>query len=410
MTGTGLGGQSGGSDQREGQAADVHIVDISALYSPDGGGIRTYTHRKLEVAERHGVRLTVVVPGAEDGVRHVGKARLISIKSPRFPLDRNYFYFASDRVIHAALDEHQPDFIECSSPWGSAAAVADWPGAAPRALFMHAEPLSAWVYRYLDGFLPRTAIDRGFDWFWRYLRRLDARYDQVISAAPSLSKRLRDGGLTHIVDNALGVDPGVFSPDNRDEDLRARLLAQCSLPPDATLLVGVGRHSPEKQWPMVIAGVTAASYGRPLGLIILGDGHGRASVVRAVGENPHIQLIAPVRDRAEFARTLASADMMVHGAPAETFGIACAEARASGLPLIVPDEGAAYDQLEPGLGLAFTSLDAASLAGVIAQAIPQLPALRARAIAAAPSARTIDAHFEALFAGYASVLASRRAA
>ncbi|WP_156255092.1 glycosyltransferase [Sandarakinorhabdus oryzae] len=388
----------------------MHIVDISALYSPQGGGIRTYTHRKLEVAEQHGVRLTVVVPGADDHVREVGKARLVSIKSPRFPLDRSYFYFASDRIIHAALDEHRPDFIECSSPWGSAAAVADWPGAAPRSLFMHAEPLSAWVYRYLDGLLPRQAIDRGFDWFWRYLRRLDARYDQVISAAPSLSKRLRDGGLTHVVDNALGVDPGVFSPANRDEELRKRLLAQCGLPPDATLLIGVGRHSPEKQWPMVIAGVTAASYGRPLGMIILGDGHARASVVRAVGENPHIQLIAPVRDRAEFARILASADMMVHGAPAETFGIACAEAKASGLPLIVPDQGAALDQLEPGLGLSFTSLDAASLAGTIADAIPMLPAMRSRAIAAATGARTIDEHFAQLFAGYAAVLDGRRAA
>ena len=388
----------------------MHIVDISALYSPQGGGIRTYTHRKLEVAQQHGVRLTVVVPGAEDSVRDVGLARLVSIRSPRFPLDRNYFYFASDRIIHAALDEYQPDFIECSSPWGSAAAVADWPGAAPRSLFMHAEPLSAWVYRYLDGFLPRQTIDRSFDWFWRYLRRLDARYDQVISAAPSLSKRLRDGGLTHIVDNALGVDPGVFAPANRDEALRARLLAQCGLPPEATLLVGVGRHSPEKQWPMVIAGVTAASYGRPLGLIILGDGHARASVLRAVGENPHIQLIAPVRDRPEFARILASADMMVHGAPAETFGIACAEARASGVPLIVPDQGAAYDQLRPGIGLAFKSLDAASLASTIAAAIPQLPALRANAAAAAPTARTIDAHFAQLFAGFADVLESRRAA
>jgi len=388
----------------------MHVVDISALYSPDGGGIRTYTHRKLEVAEQHGVRLTVVVPGADNAVRNVGQARLISLRSPRFPLDRNYFYFSSDRIIHDVLDEQQPDFIECSSPWGSAAAVADWKGTAPRSLFMHAEPLSAWVYRYLDGLFPRQAIDRGFDWFWRYLRRLDARYDQVISAAPSLSKRLRDGGLAKVVDNALGVDPGVFSPANRDEALRAQLLAQCSLPPDATLLIGVGRHSPEKQWPMVIAGVTAASYGRPLGLIILGDGHARASVARAVGENPHIQLIAPVRNRSEFARILASADMMVHGAPAETFGIACAEARASGLPLIVPDEGAAYDQLAPGLGLAFRSLDAASLAGVVAEAIPQLPALRAAAIAAAPSARTIDAHFAELFAGYAAVLSDRRAA
>jgi alpha-1,6-mannosyltransferase len=46
----------------------------------------------------------------------------------------------------------------------------------------------------------------------------------------------------------------------------------------------------------------------------------------------------------------------------------------------------------------------------IAQAIPQLPAMRTAAIAAAPRARTIDAHFAALFSGYIAVLEGRRAA
>ena len=53
---------------------------------------------------------------------------------------------------------------------------------------------------------------------------------------------------------------------------------------------------------------------------------------------------------------------------------------------------------------------AASLASTIADAIPGLPAMRANAVAAAPFARTIDAHFEALFRGFAEVLENRRAA
>ena len=389
----------------------MHIVDISALYSPTGGGIRTYTQRKLRVAERHGRRVTVVAPGAEDSVEQFGQSQLVSIKSPRFPLDRSYFYFSSDDVIHAALDRYQPDFVECGSPWGSAEAVARWrPGEVPRSLIMHAEPMSAWVYRYTDGFVSRQTIDRGFDWFWRYMRRLDARYDQVITAAPSVTQRLVGAGLTHVVTNPMGVDPGAFSPAMRDEALRARLLAECNLPPTATLLMGVGRHSPEKQWPMIIAGVTAAAYGRPVGFVLVGDGHARAAVVRAVGDNPHIHLLAPVRVRSEFARILASADMLVHGSAAETFGLACAEARASGLPLIVPDEGGAFDQLEPGQGHAYAAGDAASLAATIAHAIPELPALRAAAVAAAPRVRTIDEHFADLFAGYDAVVARRRAA
>ncbi|WP_310498167.1 glycosyltransferase [Sandarakinorhabdus sp.] len=388
----------------------MHIVDISALYSPKGGGIRTYTRRKLAIAQRLGHRLTVIAPGATDSIEHVGTARLRTIRSPRFPLDRNYFYFSDDSVIHAALDAEAPDFVECSSPWGSAQAVADWKGQAPRALIMHAEPMSAWVYRYLDGFLSREAIDRGFDWFWRYLRRLDARYDMIVTAAPSVAARLRGGGLERVAVHPMGVDPGVFSPSLRDPALRAKLLAECALPDSATLVIGVGRHSPEKQWPLVIAGVTAAAYGRPLGLVLLGDGHGRAAVQRAVGENPHIRLLAPVSDRAEFARMLASSDLMVHGCPAETFGLACAEGRASGLPLIVPDEGGAFDQLLPEQGRSFRAGDAASLAGTLADALPALPAMRASAIANAGAVASMDQHFAGLFAAYAERLALVRAA
>jgi alpha-1,6-mannosyltransferase len=84
----------------------VHIVDISALYSPTGGGIRTYTRHKLKAAERLGVELTVIVPGADDRVEETGpNSRLISIPSPRFIFDRSYFQFESDAVIHAALVE-----------------------------------------------------------------------------------------------------------------------------------------------------------------------------------------------------------------------------------------------------------------------------------------------------------------
>ncbi len=381
----------------------MHIVDISALYSPTGGGIRTYTRAKLRMAETLGVQMTVIVPGAESAVEHFGTARLVSIPSPRFPLDRSYFYFESDAVIHAALDREDPDFVEASSPWGSATAVAEWPGAAPRALVMHADPLSAWAYRWLEGMVSRKTIDRGFDWFWRHLRRLDAGFDMVVCASPSLAQRMTGGGLQHVQTVPMGVDPGVFTPALRDPALRARLLARCELPESATLLLGIGRFSPEKRWPLIIAGAVAAGYSRPLGLVLVGDGHGRATVLRAVGENPHVQLLSPMTDRIELARLLASADLLVHGANAETFGMVQAEALASGLPIIVPDEGGAGDQALPGLGLRYAAGDAASAATVIGHGIAQLPVLRANVLAAAGTVRTMDTHFADLFGRYAAL-------
>lgn len=389
----------------------MHIVDISALYSPKGGGIRTYVERKLAAAPRSGHDITVIAPGETDSVeQRNANARLVTITSPRFPLDRNYFYFESDTVIHRALDEAGPDFVECSSPWGSASAVGDWQGSAPRALVMHADPLSAYAYRWLEPVAPRALIDRGFDWFWRHLRRLDQQYDTVICASPSLAGRLAAGGVTKARTEPMGVEPGVFSPRHRDAALRARLLERCDLPESATLLIGAGRLGPEKRWPMIIAAAQAAGYSRPLGLVLVGDGRQRRQLARMTRENPHILLLSPIAGRAEFARLIASGDILVHGCEAETFCMVAAEARASGLPIVVPDEGGAGDQATADSGLTYKSGDAAAAAQAIGEAVDRLAALAAAARLAAPGVRTMDEHFDELFAGYEALRAGRRVA
>jgi alpha-1,6-mannosyltransferase len=131
-------------------------------------------------------------------------------------------------------------------------------------------------------------------------------------------------------------------------------------------------------------------------------------VQRAVGDNPHVTLLAPLADRGEFARLLASADALIHGASVETFGLACAEARASGLPLIVPDDGGAFDQLADGAGIAYRAGDAASLAQNLARWLPQLAADRRKAVALAGQVPTLDQHFATLQARYRALQHRRR--
>ena len=100
-----------------------------------------------------------------------------------------------------------------------------------------------------------STIDRRLEWYWRHLRKLDRQFDFVVSASDDLTQRLRAGGVTKAQTIPMGVQPGVFSPDLRDEDLRREMLEQCGLPPEATLLVGLGRMAPEKRWPMICEAV-----------------------------------------------------------------------------------------------------------------------------------------------------------
>ncbi|HWJ69630.1 MAG TPA: glycosyltransferase [Sphingobium sp.] len=381
----------------------MRIVDVCAFYTPHGGGVKTYVERKLAAARPGVEEVIILAPGARDAVIHEAPGGSIrTIKAPLLPLDRRYRYFQDEVALHAALDALAPDIVECSSPWGSPAMVARWERDVPRALIMHADPLSAYAYRWFGHVASREMIDKGFDWFWRHLRKLDESFDLVISASPGFSARLVEGGMTGVHTIPMGVEAGLFDPARRDSDLRARLLARCGLGPEATLLVALGRHASEKRWPMVFDAVTAAGYQRPIGLVLFGDGRSRSRVFRAAEENPHVHLAAPVTNRQDLATILASADALVHGCEAETFCMVAAEGKASGLPIIVPDEGGASDQFVEGQGARYKARSAAALAAAIADFLAGDPVgARLRATAAAGAVPTMEAHFETLFNLYA---------
>jgi alpha-1,6-mannosyltransferase len=384
----------------------MKLVDVCAFYAPKGGGVRTYVDRKLKAGAAMGHEVVVIAPGARDEVEERGpNARIVWLKSTVFPLDFNYRYFSDVPALYAALDRENPDFVEASSPWRSASIIAEWPGAAPRSLIMHADPLSAYAYRWLDPVATRDTIDGLFDRYWRHLRKLDEVYDLIISASPGLSARLTAGGLKRVVTNPMGVDPGVFSPQFRDPALRKGLLDLCELPEEATLLVGVGRFAPEKRWPMLVDAVAAAGARNPVGLVLVGQGRDLKTIERRIGGNPHVRILAPITDRHELARVMASADALLHGCEAETFCMVAAEARASGLPLIVPDEGGAADQARACGGWIYKSADTAAAAEAITEYCIGREAGVAGPSADIPPPRTMDDHFRELFDTYERLIA-----
>lgn len=391
----------------------MRIVDVCAFYSPDGGGVKTYIDRKMAAGPAAGHEIIIIAPGETNRVEERGPgARIIYLEQPRFPLDRKYHYFRDETALHKTLDLVAPDIVEASSPWRSARLVGEWKGAAPRVLIMHADPLSAYAYRWFGKVASRDVIDRQFGWFWRHLLRLDKQFSAIVTAGQSLSDRLVDGGMTNVITNPMGVADSVFSPGLRDEALRARLLERCALPEAATLLIAAGRHAPEKRWPLIIEAVTAAGARAPVGLVLVGDGRERARVVRAAADNPHIHLASSITDRMELARLFASGDALIHGCEAETFCMVASEARASGLPLIAPDGGGAADQARESGGRTFVSGDGSSAAAAITAFLASdITTLRARAFENASRVRTMDSHFSDLFSYYEALVGPiRRAA
>ena len=388
----------------------MRIADVCAFYTPAGGGVRTYVEAKLRTAARFGHEMIVIAPGARhEVIRRGAGAVLVTIPSPLMPLDRRYRYFNDEAAVHAVLDAWQPDHVEASSPWSSATMVGRWQGAASRSLVMHADPLAAYAYRWLGGFAPTHRIDRWFSWFWRHLRGLDRMFDTVVCANAQLARRLSDGGLTNCETVPMGVEAGLFSPANRSPRLREQALEALGLDAGATLLIGVGRFSAEKRWDMVLRAVADAARRREVGMLLVGDGPKRARLELLADRVGCAAVLARIDDRDELARLLASADALVHGCEAETFCMVAAEARASGIPMIVPNRGAAIDQLVHGAGRTYRAARQISLERAITGFIDRGPELQRAAAVRASRGRTMDEHFAELFARY-EVLAPKHLA
>jgi alpha-1,6-mannosyltransferase len=383
----------------------MRIVDVCAFYTPAGGGVRTYVDAKLKAASRAGHEIIVIAPGERDEtVRRGPGAFLVTIPSPTLPLDRRYRYFHDESAIHRALDAWSPDHVEASSPWTSAAMVGRWQGAASRSLVMHCDPLAAYAYRWLGNLIPTHAIDRLFGWFWQHLRRLDEMFDIVVCANAQLARRLGQGGVGKSEAIGMGVESGVFSPSLRSPELRAMVLNSVGLPADSVLLIGIGRFSAEKRWEMVVR--AAGRLNPHVGLLLVGDGPKRSQLEHVASRAGNVRVIGPVDDRLELARLLASADALVHGCEAETFCMVAAEARASGIPLIVPDGGGAADHPIQGAGFAYRAGNRRSLEDAIRHFVESGPELQRARATSHCEVRTMDQHFDQLFERYAMLRAA----
>lgn len=388
----------------------MRVVDVAEFYSPTGGGVRTYIDRKFEAAAQLGHELFVIAPGPRDHFEARAAGGVIQICAPRLPFDANYHVFWDAEPVHQRLDALAPHLVEASSPWRGAEIVARWAGSAPRAMFMHADPVASYPQRWLAPIANPAQIDRLFGWFWSYLRGLTSRFGSVVTGGAWLADRLTAQGVDGVASVPLGINRDAFSPARRDEGLRSRLLAACACPDNAKLVLGVGRFHPEKRWPMVIEAAKRARVDGPLGLVLIGDGIDRKRVARAAAGDPYVKILPPIRDRALLAAHLASADLLVHGCESETFGLIPAEAMASGVPVVGPDRGGFAHLAEPATCETYRAGDTASAAAAIRRMVARDPvALKAAANDAAARVRRDSDHFAELFSHYQSIAASGRA-
>ncbi len=386
----------------------MKIVDVAEYYSDGGGGIRTYINAKMAAAAKHGHEVVVIAPGREDREEPRLGGKIIWVKGPAMPFDDRYGILWNMRAVHRAIDREQPDVLEGSSVWAGGQFAARWKGDALRALIFHQDPVAVIPHTYLDRFVARSTIDGMFYPIWSYLRGVSRRYDVTVVAGQWLGERLKGFKVHNPVAVPFGIDKDVFSPEKRCDKTRRDLLASCGQGPDATLFLIVSRFHPEKRLATLFEAFNAFQSQRPAALVVFGAGYLSKKVKRLAEDNPAIRLAGYTESREELARVYASADAMLHGSAAETFGLGVAEAICSGLPIVAPNVGGAADLVTEECGTLYDPGDVTGCAAA-AQALVEQPRSHWASGLAARAERinTVEQHFEGLFRCYETLLAKR---
>ena len=388
----------------------MKVCDINNLYSPTGGGVRTYHEAKLRwFSERTDVDYALIVPGAARKVEQIGRATRIEV--PGLPLGGSGYR----SIVHAgdltwALGLVQPDLIELGSvytlPRHVRTALRRLGRLEATALvgFYHADYPDTYVRHYAK------RLGQGFGgWATGFAERHCGRAYGSLSATFGASQYVVDKlaafGVTRLFRTPLGVDIECFHPS---ADAASSGLAATAAP---RRLLYLARLAPEKGIDLLMQAYPAFRDPARFQLVIGGKGPLEGAVERFVRAFPEVQRLPYLTSPEAVAAAFGSADLVIQPGPYETFSLATLEALATGSPVVTADAGGAAELAREFGGETFASGSAGALAEAILRWHGSPPSITAAERAAAVAARyNWDAVFTRMLQHYHDIVAAQAAA
>ncbi len=320
------------------------ICDIAQFHSPLGGGVKRYLHdKRLRLEARPGCRHVLIIPSYRNHVTAGPGHAVYEIESMRLPGSKSYRMLLNKQRILEAVRREKPDLIEIGDPYRTA-----WIGleagrqlGIPVVAFYHSDfprALDRTIVRF-SGTLIARALSAPIR---RYIRRLYNRMDATIVASSHLVDTLRRGGIRRIEHIPLGTDTALFRP----RDSRDRVRAEFGVPPEARLLLFVGRLAREKGIKNLIGALDRLSpESPPVHLALVGDGELDDWVHLEANRRPNLTWLPYCESAERLADLYSAADLFVHAGRWETFGIVSLEAQACGTPVLAVRGGGLEESL-----------------------------------------------------------------
>jgi glycosyltransferase involved in cell wall biosynthesis len=231
------------------------------------------------------------------------------------------------------------------------------------------------------------------DLTWKFIIWYYNQMDLVYVPSRETGRELTEKGLdpSRLRLFPRGVDVVRFTPDKRSQDLAERFGLG-----DGPRLLYAGRVSREKDLHLLAAAFRRLAADVPQArLIIVGDGPYLDELRGLLEGTPAV--FTGYREGEELAGLFATCDLFVFPSATDTFGNVVLEAQASGMPIIVTNQGGPMENIVPGeTGVVVPAGDAqalyAAMQGLITD--PELMRAMGRAGRAYAEKRTLEQAFE----------------
>ena len=322
----------------------MKICDLTQIYSPRGGGVRSYLEAKRRFIRDHTPHEhLMVVPGARTEQIEGGRAQLWTVAGPLVNRTSRYRWMLDLPALLRILYAERPEIVESGDPYHAALVSRNWANrrGSDFYMFYHSHfpdallrTVMKFVGSWARAWVERTAGD--------YLRNLADTSRGVFVASRHLMRILSGWGMQGLIHLPLGVDTRTFCPH---EVQRREIREKLRLPQDQPVFLYVGRFSPDKDTALLLR--TWLKIGEqmkgPWTGVMVGDGQMTDLVETFVRHNPRVRRVPFVKKPEELADWYRAADLLVHPGRWETFGLVLLEAQGCGLP-VVGFRGGAMDE------------------------------------------------------------------
>ncbi len=343
------------------QTNQLRVAIFTETFLPKLDGVVTVICLLLDHLRDAGVEAIVFSPGHH--VESYNGFPVVSIPGVPFPLyPETALAFPRGRT-YQKLADFNPDIVHIANPWLSGLRGLYFAQKLNKPVIMSFHTHLMEMARFYGvGFLSGPA--------WSLHRYFYRQADYRLATSKRIVGELEAHGFGPTGLWRRGVDPAVFAPSYRSEEMRRRLTDNH---PERTLLLFVGRVAAEKQIERI---AYTLNHIPNTHLAIIGDGPYRAKLENVYQGMP--VTFAGYLKGAGLSTAYASSDIFVFPSAIETFGLVVAEAMAAGLPVVSSRVGGVPELIESGVnGYIFEPNDDKRMTAYVKELLDD-PAKRAR--------------------------------